>query len=260
LIWDLHTHLSGSGERTPEEAIARLVVAADRMGIDRLVVFMGEPFVNDPSPAELTRQNDQVLRALDHWHHRAFGFVYVSPRHVEASLREIDRCVRDGPMVGLKLWTAMRCDSPGADALVRHAQSLRAVVFQHTWIKARGNLPGESTPMDLAALAARHPDASLICGHTGGQWELGIRAVRPFPNVAIDLGGSDPTAGMVEMAVRELGAGRVLYGSDAPGRSFASQHAKVYGADVAEADRRLILGENLRLLLLPILRAKGIEP
>ena len=64
---------------------------------------------------------------------------------------------------------------------------------------------------------------------------------------------------MVETAVRELGAGRVLYGSDAPGRSFASQLGKVMGADVTEADRKLILGENLRRLLLPILRAKGIE-
>jgi hypothetical protein len=33
----------------------------------------------------------------------AFGFDYVSPKHVEASLREIDRGVRDGQMVGLKL-------------------------------------------------------------------------------------------------------------------------------------------------------------
>jgi predicted TIM-barrel fold metal-dependent hydrolase len=162
-------------------------------------------------------------------------------------------------MVGLKLWVAGRCDSPEADALVRHAQGLQALVFQHTWIKAQGNLPGESTPMDLASLASRHPDASFVCGHVGGQWELGLRAVRPFANVAVDLGGVDATAGIVEAAVRELGAERVLYGSDAPGRSFATQLAKVHGAEVAEADRRLILGENLRRLLRPILRAKGIE-
>ncbi|WP_165243806.1 amidohydrolase family protein [Paludisphaera soli] len=259
MIWDVHTHLAGSGEKTPEESIARLIVAADRMGIDRLVVFMGDPWSYDPSPADLTRQNDQVLKALDHWHHRAFGFVYVSVNHVEASLREIDRCVRDGPMVGLKLWVAGRCDSPEADALVLHAQGLKALVFQHTWIKAQGNLPGESTPMDLATLASRHPEASLVCGHVGGQWELGVRAVRSASNVAVDLGGVDATAGIVEAAVRELGAERVLYGSDAPGRSFATQLAKVHGADISEADRRLVLGENLRRLLRPILQAKGIE-
>jgi len=59
------------------------------------------------------------------------------------------------------------------------------------------------------------------------------------------------------MAVRELGAERVIYGSDAGGRSFASQLAKVTGAEIPEATRRLILGENLRRLLSPILKAKG---
>jgi predicted TIM-barrel fold metal-dependent hydrolase len=112
--------------------------------------------------------------------------------------------------------------------------------------------------MDLAALARRHPGASIICGHTGGQWELGIRAIRDVPNVTIDLAGSDPTAGLVEMAVRELGARRILYGSDAPGRSFASQLAKVYGADVPDETRQLIFGENLKRLLTPILDAKGV--
>ena len=59
------------------------------------------------------------------------------------------------------------------------------------------------------------------------------------------------------MAVRELGAERVIYGSDAGGRSFATQLGKVLGADVAEADRQLILGENLRRMMTPILKAKG---
>jgi predicted TIM-barrel fold metal-dependent hydrolase len=75
----------------------------------------------------------------------------------------------------------------------------------------------------------------------------------------VDLGGSDPTAGMVEMAVRELGAERVLYGSDAGGRSFASQLGKVLGAGISEDARRAIPGENLRRLLAPILRSKGVR-
>ena len=36
-------------------------------------------------------------------------------------------------------------------------------------------------------------------------------------NVSADVAGSDPTAGFTEMAVRELGAERVLYGSDVRG-------------------------------------------
>ncbi len=61
------------------------------------------------------------------------------------------------------------------------------------------------------------------------------------------------------MAVRELGAERVLYGSDAGGRSFASQLGKVFGADIPDSAKRLIFAENLKRLLRPILSEKGIK-
>ncbi|MBL8848760.1 MAG: amidohydrolase family protein [Planctomycetaceae bacterium] len=258
MLWDLHCHLSGIDGDTPDLRMANLIRFADRMGIERVVVFMGYPFATDPTAEELRVQNDQVLQALSHWHDRAFGFAYVSPKHVDASLAEIDRCIRNGPLVGIKLWVAGHCSDTAVDAIVQRCAELQGVIFQHTWNKANGNLPGESTAEDMAVLAARHPATPLICGHTGGDWELGIRAIRAHLNVSIDLGGSDPTAGIVEMAVRELGAERIIFGSDAPGRSFASQLAKVNSADISSESRSLILGGNLKRLLLPILRAKGI--
>ena len=257
-VWDLHCHLGGVTGRTPDERMSALIKFADRMGIDRLCVYMGMTMVQDPSPAEFRQQNDEVLQALSHWHNRAFGFVYVNPKYVAESLAEIDRCIRDGPMVGVKLWVAMGASAPALDPIVKRATELEAVIFQHTWIKVTGNLPGESTPMEFAELAQRHPEAKLICGHTGGDWELGIRAVRPYANVCVDLAGGDPQAGITEMAVRELGAARVIYGSDAGGRSFASQLAKVHGADITEQAKRSILAGNLKRLLKPILDAKGV--
>jgi predicted TIM-barrel fold metal-dependent hydrolase len=259
-IWDVHCHLSGVPGRTPEERMSALIQFADRMGIQRMCVFMGLSWTHDPSPADLVRQNDEVLQALAHWHDRAFGFVYVSPKHVEVSLRELDRCLRDGPMVGVKLWVAARCGDEQIDPIIRRATELKAPILQHTWHKTTGNLPGESAPDDLARLARRHPQAALICGHTGGNWEWGIRAVRSSPNVSVDLGGFDPTSGAVEMAVRELGPARVLYGSDAGGRSFASQLGKVLSAEIPTAARQAVLGGNLRRLLQPVLESKGISP
>ena len=258
-IWDLHCHLSGVPGNTPEARLGKLLEYADRMGIARLCVFMGMEWSYDPSPEKMRQENDEVLRALGHFPDRAFGFVYLNPKHTQASLDELNRCVRDGPMVGVKLWVAQHCNAPELDPLVELAAELKAIVFQHTWIKITGNLPGESTPMELAQLAARHPRATIICGHSGGDWEVGLRAIRPYKNIYTDLGGGNPTAGVTEMAVRELGVERVLYGSDAGGRSFASQLAKVFGADIPEAARRLILGENLKGLLRPILHQKGIR-
>jgi uncharacterized protein len=259
MIWDLHCHLSGVDGDTPDLRMANLMRFADRMGIERVVIFMGFPWSNDPSPDDFRAQNDQVLQALSHWHDRAFGFAYVNPKHTDASLAEIDRCIRNGPLIGIKLWVAMHCSDPSIDPLIARCAELKAAVFQHTWHKVNGNLPGESTAEDMAAIAARHPTTPLICGHTGGDWELGIRATRAHANVSIDLGGSDPTAGMVEMAVRELGPERIIYGSDAGGRSFASQLAKVRSAAIPEDAKSLILGGNLKRMLLPILRNKGVN-
>lgn len=258
-IWDLHCHLAGLAGSTPEERLSKLLEFADRMGIGRVCVSMGMTLAQDPSPERMRQENDEVLRAVGRFPDRAFGFVYLNPRHVQACLEELNRCVRDGPMVGVKLWMAQRCNARELDPIIQRATELQAVVLQHTWLKVGGNQLTESTPMDLAELAARHPQARLICGHTGGDWELGLRLIRSLPNVWADLSGSDPTAGLTEMAVRELGAQRVLYGSDAPGRSFASQLAKVLGADIPEAARALILAGNLKRLLRPISKAKGIH-
>ena len=237
--------------------MAYLIRFMDRMKIERAVMSLGHTLIENPSPQQLREQNDQVRRAVQHWPDRTIGFVYLNPNHLAFSLQEFDRCVRDGPMVGVKLWVARRCNAPELDAIVERAEAMKAVILQHCWFKVNGNLPGESTPHDLVELALRHPNAVFIDAHTGGDWELGIRAIRPARNIATCVAGFDPTSGVVEMAVRELGATRVVFGSDAAGRSFASQLAKVTGAEIPDVARTLILGENLRQMLTPILRAKG---
>ena len=258
-IWDLHGHLAGGSGRTPADRMQRLIQVADRVGVTKICVYMGMTFSYDPTPEEFRRQNDEVLQALQVAGRRALGFVYLNPKYVDESVRELNRCVADGPMVGVKLWVAMHADSTNLDPILTRATELNAVVFQHTWIKVSGNLAGESTPMDLAILAARHPQARLICGHTGGDWELGIRAIRSSEHVAIDLGGGEPMAGFTEMAMRELGPQRIIYGSDVPGRGFGTQLAKVYGANLSQQDRQSILAGNLKRMLGPILKSKGLD-
>jgi predicted TIM-barrel fold metal-dependent hydrolase len=230
------------------------------MGVERLCVHLGMNSGGpNPSPENLRKDNDIVLAALRHAKGRAVGYVFLNPNHLDFSLQEFDRCVKDGPMVGVKLHVARRCNAPELDPIVRRAAEQKAVIYQHTWMNIVGNGPGESTPADIVELARRHPDVRLICGHSGGDWEQGIRTIRGTPNLLLEIAGSDPTSGFVEMAVRELGAERIIYGSDIGGRSFSSQIAKVTGAAIPEPAKRLILRENLRGLLGPILKAKGLE-
>ena len=85
--------------------------------------------------------------------------------------------------------------------------------------------------------------------HLNGVGYRGIEAVVDVPNVVVDTSGGDPESGMVEAAVRRLGAHRVVYGSDAPIRHFGVTMNKVLGADISDAAKRAILWDNASRIL-----------
>lgn len=256
--WDPHVHLSGC-TGTVRERVATLLKYADRVRVERMVICMGRSWSPHPTPDDFRRQNDDVLEAIACAPDRVMGFVYLNPQHQKESLAEIERCVAQGPMVGIKLWIAMVCSRPELDPIARRAGELGVPIMQHAYWRTLGNMPDESDPSSVAELAARHPGTNFICAHTGNDWERGIRVIRSAKNVWADISGCDPTAGMVEMAVRELGPSRVLYASDAGGRTFASQLAKVYSAGLPRDVLQRVLRDNLRNLLAPTLKAKGIK-
>src|SRR5262245_54660335 len=259
-IWDDHSHLHSVPGDTPEQRMEVLIRCADRLGIERLILSQGYSANFHPTADQLREENDRVMLAVRRFPEQAYGSVYLSPNFVDVSLREFDRCVRDGPMIGVgELEADKRCNAPELDPIVERAVSMQAPILQHTWLKVDGNEPGESSPYDLVELAKRHPAANFVCVHTGGDWERGIRIIRNSKNILAEVAGFDPTSGVVEMAVRELGPERVVYGSDVGGRSFASQLAKVLGADIPDSTKELVLGGNLRRIFAPALRAKGYQ-
>jgi predicted TIM-barrel fold metal-dependent hydrolase len=110
----------------------------------------------------------------------------------------------------------------------------------------------------VVELALRHPGVELICGHAGGDWEIGIRTIRRFPLITLETAGNDPTAGFLEMAVRELGEDRVVFGGHLPTRGYGNEMGKILAADIPAKAKEKILGGNLRRMLTPILNSKGI--
>lgn len=250
MIIDAHVHLIG-GQGSPQARLEELLRFADKHGIEKLVLSLGETLRPQPTPADLRTDNDYVLAAMARRPDRVAGFCYASPAHPEASVAELERCIARGPMRGIKMWVCRHCDDPGADPIAARAGELGVPVLQHTWIKITGNLPTESRPEHLVTLARRHPRTQFIMAHSGGDWERGLRLVRPVPNIAADLSGGNPERGQTELATELLGAGRVVWGSDALGRSFASQLAKVLGAEISDEARALILGGNIARMARP---------
>src|SRR5687768_1657852 len=76
-VWDLHCHITSATGSTPEERAASLLEFADRLGINRLMLSLGYPLLENPTPEQLREENDQVLRAIRRRPDRTLGFVYL---------------------------------------------------------------------------------------------------------------------------------------------------------------------------------------
>jgi uncharacterized protein len=239
-------------------ADVELAMPAIRKGqFEKLCYFphVGIGTTSDPAYEKLARSNSGViLKPLERWPNLLIGMIHLNANDVNASLDALNRWLRDGPMLGVYFPGsgpgAMTCTHRNFDPLVERIQELDGVIMQHTWFKTGGKTGnGESTPSELAELAARHPEQKFVCAHAGGEWERGIQAVRESSNVLLETSGFDATAGFIEMAVRQVGAERIVFGSHLPSRSLGTELGKVVGAEISERDRKLILGENFRELL-----------
>lgn len=267
-IWDSyftpsHSHPGRDGVSGLLADIERSLPAIQKGQFETLCYFphVGLGTTKDADFENLIRTRPElVLKPIERYPKLLLGMIQLNANDLPASLDALNRWLKDGPMLGVYFPGggpgAMTCTHRNYHPLVERIAELKGVIMQHTWFKTGGkDGPGESTPAELAELAAKFPEQKFLCAHAGGEWEQGIRAVRNSPNVLVETSGFDATAGFIEMAVRELGAERIVFGSHLPSRSLGTELGKILGADISEGDKRLILGENYRKLLAPRLES-----
>lgn len=112
-----------------------------------------------------------------------------------------------------------------------------------------------SLPADFVPFADRHPKVSLLLAHLGnGAGDLPdhrpdrqVRAIQAAKhgNLWVDTSSSQSILpGLIEWAVAEIGAERLLFGSDSPLYHVAMQRTRIEAAEIPESAKRLILREN----------------
>ena len=248
MIIDFHAHPGYSRDLAGQRAeVAEILKEADYHGVQWICLCSIADWKYRPSARQVRRGNDNVLRLMAEHPDRILGLCYVNPCHPEAALTEIDRCVARGGMCGLKLWTACRASDPLVDLIAARAAELSAPILQHCSYAAQPD--HISTPADVAALAARHPRTQVVMAHLALCHVRGLADVQPYPNVSVDIAGSEPEADTVEQAVAWLGPERVVFGTDTPIRSYGSSLGRVYGARLSAREKRMILGGNAQRLL-----------
>ena len=245
MIVDAHTHLDKDGHIDPGYLKTCAVFDVQYIWCSCL----GLPsFLEYPTAEEVRQANDALLAEMQRLPAFIYGLVYINPRLGTQALDELKRGL-DAGMHGLKLWVACRHSDPLVYPVVEYAIARKVPILLHAWRRVTGNEPGHSVPLDVAALARRYPEAKLIMAHLGGDWEHGIKAVRDFPNVLVDISMSVVETGQVEMAVRELGYQRVVFGSDSPGNDLRANIGKLWGVYLTSEERRAIESGNMLRLV-----------
>jgi len=231
-VFDAHAHIGDLiGEDVP--SLEAQVAQMDRLGIIAAVVSSTHALVGD-----VARGNDEVAEAMRQFPGRMFGYCHVSANYPDFLLPELERCFRNDGFRGIKLYqVGPAYDEPAYDPVWAFARERGLPVLAHTW---GGNLTGFDTA------AEKHPTVPCLAGHAGSGFAYGpyIDAAKRIPNLYLDLTYSREHTHMIEHFVAELGAERVVWGSDAPLFSMSQQLSKVLFALISDEDKRKILFDN----------------
>ena len=239
LLIDAHCHV-GEGihyRLMPEELLAQM----DELGIDRAVLFPADRHI----AVDNVEGNDLLLRAVESWPERFWGFATVNPWYGERAVSELRRAVGAG-LVGLKLDPILQgfllCD-PLVHPLVETAIELNVPIYFYT------GTPVNALPLQLSELAQCYPEGRFIMGHLGNPdfWLDVPTALGQSPNIWGEISPNLPAA--VNRVVGMGFADRLIFGSDVPMTNLELEVMKIQYWQVSEEQRARIMAGNLLHLL-----------
>ena len=136
-------------------------------------------------------------------------------------------------------------------ALFAFAAEQEAVVLAHSGDPL-------SAPAAFVPFADAFPTARVILAHlgnggaAGNRPDLQVQAIQAsrYGNLYTDTSSSRSLMpGLIEWAAGQVGAEKLLFGTDTPLYFAPSQRARIDAAELSDADKQLILRDNARRLL-----------
>lgn len=248
---DIHVHTRRPIGQTDDE-VDDMMRLAERNGIERAVhqFNAGDMSEGPPTSERIRANNDFAMELVARHSDFLSGFCYLNPENdPDFLVEEIERTVEHGNLSGIKCWAWVKSTDERLDPIMEKAAQLDVPLLYHSFYNMLTPAYNESTPAEIAQLARRHPNVTIIMAHLGGGGWRGVMDVKDCPKVLVDTSGSQPGAGLVEYAVSQLGPERILFGSDWPLRDMAVQKGRVVGAKISESERAMILGGNAARLL-----------
>lgn len=264
-IVDIHHHVgrldavaraAGAGMKSMgvEDDISTRLRYMDENGIAGAFIMPANGYPAPNGIEDTRRVNDFVAEYRDRRPDRFLAALgTVSPLEGDAALDEIDRCINDLGMKSI-VWhhrfQGTVLDHPMMDAFLDRLRAHRVPPFIH--IIADSKL---ESPWRLEVLADRHPDLTFVAldGFSApdqAHWMTYLAS--KHPNIVFDTGVMVSVAHLVENFVAEIGAERLLLGTDFYSTPKLFNHPfpvyELIKSNLTPDQCRMILGGNARRL------------
>lgn len=243
-IIDAHDHLGkwGTFYIPRGGTIGQMLACAARLGISKLCIAAHASIGPD-----YLYGNDRVYDAIQKYPDKVIGYVTVNPNYPEDMKHELARCfVRKG-FRAIKFHPACHGQAPDCrnyTPAYEEAERRDCPVLIHVW--------GRSDVEAADRAASRFPDVKIILAHTGGDPEAmpaALDVISRHENVYGDLALSAPPQGNVEWLVREVGARKIIFGTDMPFVDPGAGLARVAMADISPDEKKDIFARNIMRLM-----------
>ena len=233
-----------------------LIESMDRDGVD-ISVIVNYGWTTHELCVET---NDYILESVARYPKRLIGFGAVQPLSYEASVAEIERCVKGGirgvgelcPDIQLLDLEHKEVMQPFVEVLKKH----NLIMLTHTSEPVGHIYPGKGavTPDMIYPFITNFPDLTIVCAHWGGGlpfYGLMPEVKKAMENVYFDTAASPflYSPQIYSEVSRLIGADRILFGSDYPLLTPGRLLQEIDSAALTEEEKSLILSGNARRLL-----------
>ncbi len=247
MIFDCHTHIRFIKKDNAFSDLPKLMQAMDKTEVDKAcVLFSPERTVGYFfSREDCIQTAEGIINISPEYSGRIKSLLCLNPNlPFDFNYEIIEKYIINGPIDGVKISIQMNSRDKRFNPVAELLQEYDIPLLFHTWYKTVNKYVYESDPSDIADLASRFPKLRILMAHLTGCGKRGVQDIRRFDNVFIDTSGSQPEDGYLEYVLNMLGADRILFGSDYPGREIAVQLGRIYSVDMNDRQREKILYEN----------------